>query len=70
MLRQLFFVLVKIKLVIFGCWQKIYDLMWYNTDTSLADANLGIGNLMQSVADGHLRIKALDIDWHKICTWW
>jgi hypothetical protein len=36
--------------------------MWYNTDTSLADANLGIGNLMQSVADGHLRIKALDID--------
>jgi hypothetical protein len=29
----------------------------------LADANLGIGDPMQLVADGHLEIKLLDIDW-------
>ena len=28
----------------------------------VADANLGIGDPMQSVADGHLGIELLDID--------
>jgi len=34
--------------------------------TILADANLAIGNPMQSVVDDHLRIKLLDIDWQKV----
>jgi hypothetical protein len=34
----------------------------HNTDTILADANLAIGYLMQSVVDGHLGIELLDIN--------
>jgi hypothetical protein len=36
-----------------------------NTDTILADANIGIGYLMQLVVDGHLGNKPLVIDWQK-----
>jgi hypothetical protein len=42
----------------------------YRYDTDLADLNLGIGYLMQSVTDSKVSIKPLDIDWHKICTQW
>ena len=45
--------------------EKVVDSWYqYDTDTNLADINLGIGYLMQSVPDSHLRIESLDIDWH------
>lgn len=40
--------------------------IWYDTDTILADADLAIGDPMQSVVDGHLRIKLLDINWQEL----
>ncbi len=51
---------------IFGCWKQISDLKRYNTDTISTDANLAIGDPMQSVVDGHLRIELLDIDWQEL----
>jgi hypothetical protein len=46
--------------------KKISDLIRYDTDTILADANLAIDDPMQSVVDGHLRIEPLYIDWQEL----
>ena len=45
--------------------EKVVDSRYqYDTDTNLAEANLGIGGLMQSVTDNKVSIESLDIDWH------
>jgi len=44
----------------------VVDSQYRNdTDTILANTNLGIGDPMQSVADGKVSIELLDIDWQK-----
>jgi hypothetical protein len=49
--------------------EKVADSQYrYNTDTDLANLNLGIGYPMQSVIDSKVSIEPLDIDWHKIFT--
>jgi hypothetical protein len=44
----------------------VVDSQYRNdTNTILANTNLGIGDPMQSVADGKVSIELLDIDWQK-----
>jgi hypothetical protein len=44
----------------------VVDSQYRNdTYTILANTNLGIGDPMQSVADGKVSIELLDIDWQK-----
>ena len=45
---------------------KVVDSQYrYDTNTDLADTNLGIGDPMQSLVNSHLRIESLDIDLRK-----
>jgi hypothetical protein len=51
--------------------EKVVDSWYqYDTNTDLANLNIGICYPMQSVTKSKVSIELLDIDWHKICIRW